>query len=169
MNLKKKNNYLNFKNSFIVLTQGLLYTDELKRTDKFIQHGRTSCFWHSVAVAYYSFNIINYFNIKCDAKSLVRGALLHDYFLYDWHDGDDWHNWHGFKHPNIAFKNAIRDFKINDVEKNIIKRHMFPLTIMPPRYVESIIVCLIDKICSVYETCKRKNTYVKLQSIIDLT
>ena len=168
MNLKGKNN-VNLKDSFINLTQGLLYTDEFKRIDDFIQHGRTSCFWHSVAVAYYSLHMINYFNIKCDARSLVRGALLHDYFLYDWHDGADWHNWHGFKHPNIAFNNAKRDFEINDIEKNIIKRHMFPLTITPPRYVESIVVCLIDKICIIYETFKRKNTYVKLKAIFNLT
>ena len=29
---------------------------------------------------------------------------------------------------------------------------MFPLNLTPPRYRESILVCIADKICAVYET-----------------
>ena len=56
--------------------------------DNFIQHGNTTCLWHSIAVAYYAYCFSQFFNIKCDEKSLIYGALLHDYFLYDWHIHD---------------------------------------------------------------------------------
>jgi Predicted HD superfamily hydrolase len=92
------------------------------------------------------------FRVPVDTKKLIRGALLHDYFLYDWHIIDHNHRFHGFKHPKIALINAQRDLEISDIEKDIILRHMFPLTPIPPRYLESLIVCIADKICSVYET-----------------
>ena len=40
---------------------------------------------------------------------------------------------------------------MGDIERDIIKRHMFPLNIRPPKYRESWIVCLADKICAVNE------------------
>lgn len=34
-------------------------------------------------------------------------------------------------------------------EVDIIKKHMWPLTLVPPRYPESLIVCLVDTYCTV--------------------
>lgn len=85
----------------------------------------------------------------------VRGALLHDYFLYDWHQPHKEYGLHGFTHPSTALRNAVQDFDLNAVERNIIARHMFPLVPIPPRYRESVIVCLADKFCSLNETFSR--------------
>lgn len=82
----------------------------------------------------------------------MRGALLHDYFLYDWHIKDPNRKAHGFSHAAAALQNAERDFALNAVERDVIARHMFPLNLTPPRYRESILVCIADKICAVYET-----------------
>ena len=73
-------------------------------------------------------------HLKVDRDSLVRGALLHDYFLYDWHDRRPERRIHGFTHTGIALHNADRDFELNDIERDIIGKHMFPLTVVPPRY-----------------------------------
>ena len=83
-----------------------------------------------------------------DWRSLVRGALLHDYFLYNWreHNGD--HKLHGFYHARKAMENAERDFGLNPIEANIIHRHMFPLNPTPPKYRESVVVTCADKILS---------------------
>ena len=37
------------------------------------------------------------------------------------------------------------------MEKDIILKHMWPLTIIPPRYLESFIVSIIDKIVATGE------------------
>lgn len=124
------------------------------QSQKFVQHGTTSVFRHSVAVAYVSFWIASRTNAKVDMESLIRGALLHDYFLYDWHVKDDSHKWHGFFHAKKALSNAMEDFELNEVEQNMIKRHMFPLNPIPPRYKEAWILCCADKICSGEETVK---------------
>lgn len=129
----------------------ILRTNKVCKTKEYIQHGNTSCYSHSAAVAYYSFMLVNMFKIKCNKESLIKGALLHDYFLYDWHEKNASHKLHGFKHPKIALANASIDFELDHIEKDIIFKHMFPLTPIPPRYKESAIICLIDKICSFAE------------------
>ena len=87
------------------------------------------------------------------SKSLIRAALLHDYFLYDWHDWDNGeHQWHGFTHGHAALVNALKDFKLNDIERNSIENHMFPMTPVPPRYIEGYLVTLADKCSATAET-----------------
>lgn len=124
---------------------------------EFIQHGRTSVYAHSVQVAYESYRFARDRELKVNMEQLIRGALLHDYFLYDWHKQLTPHRLHGFFHPGVALRNACRDANLSDVEKDIIKKHMFPLTVVPPRYLESWIVCWIDKKCSMRETLKRRS------------
>ena len=58
---------------------------------------------------------------------------------------------HGFTHPKTALKNASQVFELNDREKDIIIKHMFPLTPGLPRFKESWIVTISDKICSIME------------------
>ena len=78
--------------------------------------------------------------------------LFRSYFLYDWHVANDSHKWHGFSHAQTALNNASKDFELTNIEMDIIAKHMFPLNIKPPKYRESYIVSLADKICSSYET-----------------
>ncbi len=133
----------------------IIDTSKYKMSKKFIQHGNTSVYMHSVRVAYISCYIAERYNLKVDFDSLIMGALLHDYFLYDWHDKNSHHKRpHGFHHPSAALANAERDFDLNWRVKNTIKRHMFPLTPIPPKCLEGWIVCAADKICSTKETIK---------------
>ncbi|WMJ89744.1 HD domain-containing protein [Anaerocolumna sp. MB42-C2] len=135
--------------------------------DKYIQHGDTSCLWHSIAVAYYSLFLARLLHISCDKNSLLVGALLHDYFLYDWHVKEKSHKLHGFRHPKAALNNAERIKQLNTIETDIIIKHMFPLTPVPPIYKESMVVCLVDKFCSLHETF-HKDTYNSLKRKIDI-
>ena len=134
----------------IIITHGfdILHSPGMDYEKNQRQHSDISCFEHSLNVAYVSVWLTAKLRLKTDTRSIVRGALLHDYFLYDWHDSDDRHNWHGFVHAEIALQNAVRDFPLSDIEKDIIQRHMFPLNITPPKYTESFIGCFADKICA---------------------
>ena len=123
-----------------------------KQTSSFVQHGNTSVMKHCISVAYVSLMIARKLHIKVDKKALVRGALLHDYFLYDWHEKRKGHHFHGFTHPGTALKNAEKEYELGDIERNIISRHMFPLTVVPPMCREAWLVCLADKYCAVKET-----------------
>ena len=126
---------------------------EMQQTKHFVQHGKVSVFSHSVAVAEYSCRFARKMRLKVDFRSLARGALLHDFFLYDWHD--DWDLLHGFKHPRMALKNANARFTLNKKERNIIRKHMWPMTFINiPTCKEAWLVCLVDKYCSLLETLK---------------
>jgi uncharacterized protein len=60
---------------------------------------------------------------------------------------------HGFDHPQEAFENALHVYgDITTIERDIILRHMWPLTLVPPRYSESMIVSLVDKVVSLGES-----------------
>ena len=120
---------------------------------QFIQHGNTSTYDHSLCVTYISLWMAERSRHKVDMKSITRGALLHDYFLYDWHEKNEYHNLHGYTHASRSLANAKRDFKLNKIEEEIIYCHMFPLNISRvPLSREARIVCVADKLCAGAET-----------------
>ena len=132
----------------------ILSSRNFNRMKEYIQHGNVTVNAHVMNVARYSVALSERLHISCSKRELVRGALLHDYFLYDWHipDKENPHNLHGFYHPGVALRNAEREYKLTEREKNIIKRHMWPLTVVPPTCREAWIVTAADKWCSLMET-----------------
>lgn len=127
----------------------ILHSRGMQLEKRFMQHGRVSCFEHSLRVARLSALLAHLLPGRFRMRSLVRGALLHDYFLYDWHAEDGGaHRGHGFTHAARALANARRDFRLNKIERDIIEKHMFPLNPAPPKYPESWIVTLSDKLCA---------------------
>ncbi len=144
-----------------LLTRGkdIILSPEAQVLKTFVQHGETTVFEHCLSVAKFSLLMAHFLErtlkIGIDKDSLVRGALLHDYFLYDWHDKTvPGRRVHGFTHPGTAMRNAERDFGLNDLERDIISKHMFPVTPFPPMHRESIIVNLADKWCALCEAFK---------------
>lgn len=123
--------------------------------EKYIQHSDITCLSHSIFVSYYSYKVCRL--LRFDHCSAARGALLHDFFLYDWHLPSPEHKLHGFTHPNTALRNSNKYFKLNEIEKDIIVKHMWPLTIKFPRYKEAFIVCMVDKFSALLEVLKLFN------------
>lgn len=124
----------------------ILDNEEFLKLRNFFHHN-SSIYEHAKIVSYLSYRLCKYLNL--DYTSAARGALLHDFFLYDWrnHDEPDLakDKYHGVAHPKIALNNALKNFKLNDLEKDIIVKHMWPLTLIPPKYQESYIVTFTDK------------------------
>ena len=134
----------------------IINDEKYLKQKEYMQHGDISVYDHQLMVTKTSIKIAKKLRIKVNYESLIRGSLLHDYFLYDWHEKDSSHKLHGFRHAKSAMNNADRDFKLNHIEKNMIKCHMFPLNLRVPRYKESIILCIADKICATKETIDGK-------------
>lgn len=153
---------LAFERKFAKSVRKVASGSRLLHMDDYTQHGNTSTLLHSIAVSYFSCRLAYKFHLSYSERELIRGALLHDYFLYDWHEKDASHSWHGFTHPGKALDNAKKDFALTEREKDIIRKHMFPLTPAVPRYRESVLVCLVDKWCSTIEVFK-KNPYEDLR------
>ena len=118
---------------------------------EFTQHGSVSTYEHCLSVARTSLKLARALHMKVDTSELVRGALLHDYYLYDWHTHGD--KLHGYHHPEIAAEQAHQDFTLSEKEKGIIRTHMWPLTLRHvPASKEAALVCAADKLCSSKET-----------------
>ncbi len=136
--------------------QDILQSQNFKSTKEHIQHGNMTVNNHCMNVARYSLILSRKLHIKCNEQELIRGALLHDYFLYDWHDEEHIQPYklHGYFHPGRALRNADKEYVLTDRERDIIKKHMWPLTIIPPVYREGWIVTMADKWCSFMETLR---------------
>jgi hypothetical protein len=146
--------------------QDLIQHELVLSMREFIQHGDVSCLEHSLYVSYNSYLICRKLGFDC--HSAARGGLLHDFFLYDWHGEKPYSGLHGFMHPYVALQNANKYFSLNELEKDIIIKHMWPLTIRLPRYKESLVVLLVDKYCAAMEVLTwrcSKNVY-RLKEIL---
>lgn len=132
----------------------ILQSKNFISTKEHIQHGNMTVNNHCMNVAKYSLALSRKLHIKCNERELIRGALLHDYFLYDWHDEEHIkpYKLHGFYHPGRALKNAEKEYDLTARERDIIKKHMWPLTLIPPMCREGWMVTMADKWCSVMET-----------------
>ncbi len=148
----------------------VLKSDSFRSMKEFKQHGDVSVLSHSLRVAERSLkfsNALQKLHIELDEKAIVRGALLHDYFLYDWHEKNVYHRLHGFTHARTALRNAEREYSLTPMEREIIVKHMFPLNIKPPTCKEAWIVNLADTYCSTGETLLgRKPHEVRRERII---
>lgn len=139
---------------FDELTRDILEHPEFKKLADFPHHYPFTIWEHSLHVAELTYRWACKLN-KCtpiDIRSATRGALLHDFYLYDWHvPRPDGSRWHGFRHPRIACQNAERCFAVNLKEREIILNHMWPLTIALPSCSEAFLVSFADKMVSILE------------------
>ena len=140
---------------YINCVYDILANPVFQKMDNYIQHGTTTTLKHCLDVSYVSYKICKSYGF--DYRSAARGALLHDLFLYDWHGyaKRTGNHFHGFTHPRVALHNATHYFELNEKEQDIILKHMWPLTVVPPKSAEGYVVMYADKYCGLIETVKR--------------
>ncbi len=132
----------------------LNFEDYIKHKN-YRQHGCVSVYEHCIFVACKSLQMADLYKLSIDRKQLVRAALLHDYFKYDWHNyarENGVHRLHGVHHPRIAAENANKDFSITTLEDNAIRAHMWPLGSAFPKSTEAWVIFFADKDCAFKET-----------------
>ena len=131
---------------FLEIIKPILEIEEFNNTKTRKHHGITR-FDHSMNVAYITYIVCK--NMNLNYKDATFAALLHDFF------NSEVATENGYKrlidHPKIALKNAEKYFELTEMQKDIILKHMFPVTIKPPKYKESVLVSLIDKYSSINE------------------
>lgn len=113
---------------------------------RFRHHDRTAL-THSLGVSRMAYRMAR--RLRLDARSVARGGLLHDFFLYDRREGKN--PKHATRHARVALENARARFSLNAVEEDIILAHMWPVGKPFYRYRESMLVSLVDKIVSIKE------------------
>lgn len=133
---------------YFEIVEDLYFSPQVQSLMQYEQHFEINRFQHITSVSYLSYKISK--KLHWDYRRITRGALLHDLFYYDWRDGNgDWHRPHGYKHPIFAMHNAVElNEDISEMEKDMIKCHMFPLTLNLPKHKEAYILIFADKYCA---------------------
>ncbi len=156
--MDNKNKYLDLQ--YVNVVKDILYNNEFDKMGDIVHHGldRKN---HSLRVSYYSYKICRMLGL--DYVSSARAGLLHDFFF------ENNRNSSLIKraktlvmHPKYALKNSEELFYLNDMEKDIIVSHMFPISIKPPKYIEGWIVNVVDDVVAVSEIgykARNKITY----------
>ncbi len=135
-----------------------------------IRHHERSILYHNLRVARVAYRwakfLRRWFDFRVRVKALIRGALLHDFFFYDWRrERPVSGKLHAFEHPRESANNAHYYYRITHRERNIILSHMWPLGIWP-RYRESWLVTMADKWVSLKEFLRKwsKKEYSRVRN-----
>lgn len=129
----------------------LISNSTVQEMKKYRQHYETSCFDHCYMASYYCYLICKRY--KLDYKSATRAAMLHDLFLYDWRKRQpNRKGLHAFTHGKTACENACKLFDLNEKEKDMIIKHMWPVTVAFPKSLEGFILTFVDKYCAMSES-----------------
>ena len=157
-----------FDEWFLIVEEVLLH-DEFQKRKLFAHHHDMTVWDHSIFVSFKAFLVAKYFG--ADQRVCALAGLLHDFYPQAWlynaeleklENGKYLKEYnvkkplfkmHGFIHASEAALNYVKYFPWLEDERitNAIKRHMFPLNIVPPKYKEGYIVTMIDKWNSVHE------------------
>ena len=142
---------------FQEIIKPLIENETVCKMKNFMQHYKTTCFDHCYTVSYYCYLICKKFNL--DYRSATRAGMLHDLFLYDWRKRqDDRKGLHAFTHGKTACDNACEIFDLNEKEKDMIIKHMWPVTVAFPKSTEGFILTFVDKYCATSETFEALNS-----------
>ena len=131
------------------IVKDILANETVQSLRYFRHHYGSNRYEHCISVAYNSYKICKV--LKLDHVSAARAGVLHDLFLYDCENPETRPKNHISEHPKIALNNAEKLFILNDIEKDIILKHMWPVTFSTPRYLETLIVTFVDKYCAIKE------------------
>ncbi len=144
---------------FFDIIKPIIGNSEFQKLKNIKHHGITR-YDHCLRVAYFSYKVTK--ALKLDYIEVTEAALLHDFF-FDEADSED-----SLKilknHPNIAVENAKKYFFLTDKQQDIIEKHMFPIGLKPPLYLESWVVDIVDDVAAIYE--KTKSTKKEIQAAI---
>lgn len=138
------NRYQN--DEFFSIIEEILENKEFNKTKNIVHHGITR-YAHSMRVAYYTYQVTKALHL--DYQEATTAAMLHDFFLDEVEEDNSVAKL--TRHPSYAVANAKKHFSISEKQEDIIKTHMFPITLTPPKYLESWIVDIIDDLAAIYE------------------
>lgn len=154
-----------YNEEFRAIVKDIVEHPEFQKLKEIVHHGN-GLFYHSVAVGYYSYRMAKAFNM--DYVSVTRGAILHDFYTEAWQttkkDSTGFQrikDMHGFSHPKTALENAKKYFDIDEKQEDMIVKHMFPLTPIPPMNAGSWIVTLVDKLVATQELVVARTQPIK--------
>lgn len=151
------------------ITKDVLLNDEFQKRKYFMHHHNLTVWDHSILVSFKAFKIAK--RLGADKRICAIAGLLHDFYTQAWLYSEELaqidegkylkeigirkplFKMHGFTHGRNAVENYVKFFPELENKKitDSIKKHMFPMTIVPPKYIEGYILTSVDKLNSIRE------------------
>lgn len=145
-------------NRYYDCVSDIIGSKQVQELKSITHHISTTRFQHCVNVSYYSYVVCRKFRLN--ARSAARAGLLHDLFYYDRREYNaekqKGQASHSENHAMQASANAAELTPITRLERDMIEKHMWPVTRPMPSYKETYIITVIDKYCAVLEFCVPK-------------
>ncbi|MBR4627336.1 MAG: HD domain-containing protein [Ruminococcus sp.] len=144
--------------AYYPLVSDIIGCEELAELKKITHHISTTRFQHCLNVSYHSYVICR--KLHLNARSAARAGLLHDLFYYDRKEYNASRGKgqlsHSAMHAKLAAENAAGVTEISPLERDMIEKHMWPVTRPLPRHKETYVITVVDKYCAVLEFCVPK-------------
>ncbi len=128
------------------IVKDIMNNPKVREMKQYPHHGKIDTHFHTVYVSYSVFRIAKKLKRE-DCADITRAALLHDFYLYDWHKTKHEipHAWY---HPKQAVINAEKYIgSLTKMQREMILYHMWPLA-KTPRSVGGFILTFCDKHCA---------------------
>lgn len=137
----------------------ILDSDRFKKARDIVHHHKTNIAGHSEKTAEYGKRICQWLkkhDIEVSEEDVVTACLLHDIGMTD-DEVSSTVSWKkAYLHPRRGEEIARHEYDANEIQCNAIRRHMWPICIVPPRTREGWIVVAADKCCSIWEVTHNK-------------
>ena len=155
--------------------QSFLHDERILLMKNISMHRGSNCYIHSFKVAKLAIKRALRHK-RGNLHIILLGAILHDYYLYDWRDDKSKMRYHMRSHPYVAAENAARDFGIHAPIKKVIQSHMWPVNFTDfPKTKEARIISNADKtiylkeiICSKrYKKKREQKYYAQISKLFD--
>ncbi len=135
---------------FVNIVSDIVANEEYQKLKEYTHHFSNTRYQHCLNVAWYTYLWCRQANLNY--TSAARGAMLHDFYLYDHRQGEQpIPGRHSDIHPMAALANAEKYFDVDPVMRDCIMNHMFPTSFTVPATKEGLIVTLADKYCASLE------------------
>lgn len=145
------------------MTQDILASQLLLDAAGYCHHGcANSVYSHCIRTAWCAFRLCGWFHVSEEhTRSVVRAAMVHDLFGYDWMACSASRRWllhpdrvrHAYLHGTEACQVAAAWFAMSKRQLDAIQKHMWPTYPVPPVHVDGWILTLADKLTAIKELC----------------
>ena len=136
--------------------EDIIHSESFEKAKHVPHHIHYTVAIHSVEAAVYALLITRWLKkhhtaLKVDEREVVRAALLHDIgmTLDEIHDSPSYRK--AFSHPKEGHRIARDVYHLNKIQLEAIRRHMWPIGIIPPRHLMGWIIVMADNMSSFNE------------------
>ena len=136
------------KNEILRLGGDIVRSDRFQKAWTIDHHIRYNVAVHSLEAACYALRIARWLKrrgIKVNEEDVVRAALLHDIGMTEDRVSKSPSYMKAYTHPRAGYRIAKDEFSANKVQLEAIRRHMWPICVLPPLHLTGWIVLTADK------------------------